>query len=162
MTLNKARCLILACGNTLRGDDGVGPWLASWAEERFAGEDGVRVISRQQWTMELADEIAAANAVLFVDCSVAAEPGSVRVAHVEPAAGTEGLDTHQQGAPELLALARDLYGSLPRAAVLLTVGAGSVELGEEFSAAVLDAIPLACAKVEETVTRLLAVGGTSR
>ena len=156
MNSNKARCLILTCGNTLREDDGIGPWLATWAEGRFSDEPGVRVISRQLWTLVLSDEIASAEAVLFVDCSVAIEPGSVTVADVEPAAETAGLDTHQQGASELLALARDLYSSLPRAAVLMTVGAGSVELGEEFSAAVLDAIPLACTKLEETVARLLA------
>jgi hydrogenase maturation protease len=156
MTLTKARCLILACGNTLRGDDGVGPWLASWAEERFRDEPGVRVISRQQWTLELAEEIARAESVLFVDCSVAVAPGSVSVVEVQPATVTESFNTHQQGASELLALAQDLYSSLPRSAFLLTVGAGSLELGETFSAAVQDAIPLACAKVEETMVRLLA------
>jgi hydrogenase maturation protease len=156
MTVTKARCLILACGNTLRGDDGVGPWLASWAEERFAHEGGVRVISRQQWTLELTEEIAAAESVLFVDCSVAVAPGLVSVVGVQAAAVREGLNTHQQGASELLGLARDLYNSLPRAAFLLTVGAGSLELGEEFSAAVKAAFPAACAKVEETVVRLLA------
>jgi hypothetical protein len=45
---------------------------------------------------------------------------------------------------------------MPRTAQLLTVGAGSIELGETFSQPVLDALPLACAKVEETITRLLA------
>lgn len=155
MTPLKTRCLILACGNTLRGDDGIGPWLASWAEQRYTNEAGIRVISRQQWTLELADEIAAAETVLFVDCSVAEEPGSISIVDVEPAAKSAGLDTHQQGAPELLALARDLYSSLPRAVALLTVGAGSVELGEEFSAPVKDAIPQACARLEETVTRLI-------
>jgi len=52
------------------------------------------------------------------------------------------------GAPELLALARDLYDSLPATAMLLTIGAGSTELGEEFSEPVLDAIPQACALLE--------------
>ncbi len=51
-----ARCLILACGNTLRSDDGVGPTLAAWAEERFREQPNVRVISRQQWTPDLAAE----------------------------------------------------------------------------------------------------------
>jgi hydrogenase maturation protease len=155
MTQFRTRCLILACGNTLRGDDGIGPWLATWAEERFADQPGVRVISRQQWTLELAEEIAAAETVLFIDCSIAAEPGSVRVVDVEPAPATQGVNTHQQGAPELLALAQDLYRSLPRAAMLLTVGADSVDLGEKFSTAVQDAIPPACAKVEETVKWLM-------
>ena len=153
---NRARCLILACGNTLRGDDGVGPWLALWAEERFRAEAGVRVIGRQQWTLELAEEIAAAYAVLFVDCSVAVQPGAVVVANVQPSAHSEKIDTHQQGASELLGLARDFYGSLPRAAMLLTVGAGSLELGEEFSAAVKSALPEACRLLDETVVRLLA------
>ena len=155
MTLNKARCLILACGNTLRGDDGIGPWLAQWAEERFDDEPGVRVLSRQQWTLELAEEISAAETVLFVDCSATDVPGSVSVVAVE-AAAVEGLATHHQGAPELLGLASKLYASLPRTALLMTVGAGSMELSEEFSQPVLDAIPLACTKLEETVTRLLA------
>jgi hydrogenase maturation protease len=155
MTVTKARCLILACGNTLRSDDGVGPWLASWAEERFGSEAGVRVISRQQWTPDLVEEIAASETVLFVDCSVAVAPGSVSVIEVQPTAA-EGRATHHQGAPELLGLAQKLYDSLPRTSLLLTVGAGSIEIAEEFSQPVLDAIPLACAKLEETVTRFLA------
>jgi|SRR5450631_2584516 hydrogenase maturation protease len=157
MKLTKARCLILACGNTLCGDDGVGPWLAQWAEERFHDEAGVRVISRQQWTLELAEEIAAADAVLFIDCSVAAEPGAVVVSEVRASAKSEKIDTHHQGASELLGLARDLLSSLPGAAVLLTVGSGSLELGEEFSAAVRAALPEACRLLDETVLRLLAM-----
>lgn len=155
MTLPKARCLILSCGNTLRGDDGIGPWLAEWAEERFKDEAGVRVLSRQQWTPDLVEEIAAAETVLFVDCSVAAEAGSVSVVEVQPAAAG-GRDTHHQGAAELLKFANDYFSSLPRTSRLLTVGAGSIELGEEFSPAVVDATPLACAKLEETVGLLLA------
>ena len=155
MEPNKARCLILACGNTLRGDDGIGPWLADWAEERFKDEAGVRVISRQQWTPDLVEEIAAAETVLFVDCTVAAAPGSVHVVEVQPAAAG-GRDTHHQGAAELLSVARALFDSLPRTSRLLTVGAGSIEVGEKFSQPVLDAIPLACAELEETVARLLA------
>jgi hydrogenase maturation protease len=155
MTLTKARCLILACGNTLRGDDGIGPWLASWAEDRFGGDAGVRVLASQQWTLELVDEVARAESVLFIDCSADSEPGAVSVTAVEAAADSQGLATHHLGAAELMAVARDLYGSLPREAVLLTVGAGSLELGEEFSQPVMDAIPVACAKVEETLLLLL-------
>ena len=65
MTQQKVRCLILACGNTLRSDDGVGPWLAEWAEERFLSETGVSVLIRQQWTPELAEDIARSESVLF-------------------------------------------------------------------------------------------------
>ena len=78
------RCLILACGNTLRGDDGAGPWLAAWSEERFREETGLRVVVRQQWAPELAEEIARAGSVLFIDCSVESDPGSVRIVAIRP------------------------------------------------------------------------------
>ena len=71
------------------------------------------------------------------------------------AAEAEGRGTHHQGAPELLGLARKLYDSLPRMSLLLTVGAGSIELGEEFSPAVKAALPDACKLLSETVVRLL-------
>jgi hydrogenase maturation protease len=156
MTVTKARCLILACGNTLRSDDGVGPWLASWAEERFCGEAGVRVLSSQQWTLELVEEVARAESVLFIDCSADSEPGAVRLVPVEAKADLQGVATHHLGASELITVGRELYGSLPRAALQLTVGAASMELGEEFSAAVKAALPDACRQIEETVTRFLA------
>ena len=156
MTEPKPRCLILACGNTLRGDDGVGPWLADWAEIRFAADPAIRIISRQQWTPELAEEIAASEAVLFIDCAIDSPPGSVRLQPVQPAAPAQGLATHHQGAAELLGLSRDLYGSLPLHSQLITIGAGSTHLGEAFSPAVTAALPEACRLIEETVLRHLA------
>jgi hydrogenase maturation protease len=155
MNSTKARCLLLACGNTLRGDDGVGPWLADWARERFADVPGLRVISRQQWTPELAADLAEADAVLFVDCSTASEPGSVELHEVQAAQQTAGVGTHQVSAAELLGIAQELYGSVPRRAQLLTVGAGSTELSEAFSAAVLNAIPVVCAELEAAIEELL-------
>jgi hydrogenase maturation protease len=157
MKVTKARCLVLSCGNTLRGDDGIGPWLAEWAEERFKDETGVRVVSRQQWTPDLVEEITEAETVLFVDCSIDAAAGTVSVIEVQ-SAEAEGRGTHHQDAPELLGLARRFYGSLPRMSLLLTVGAGSIELGEEFSPAVKAALPLARRTLEEAVNRLLADG----
>jgi hydrogenase maturation protease len=155
MSLTPARCLILACGNTLRGDDGVGPWLAEWAENRFRAKACVRVLSRQQWTPELAEEIAHAGSVLFIDCSVDSAPGSVSLISVQPAIGDQGLATHHLSAAELLALGRELYNSLPSNALLLTIGAGSTKLGESFSEAVTAALPHACHLVEEAVSKQL-------
>jgi hydrogenase maturation protease len=149
------RCLILACGNTLRGDDGVGPWLAEWAEERLRDQPNVRVIARQQWTPDLAKEIAIAESVLFIDCSIASEPGTVRLTSVTPAASNEGLATHHQSACDLLQLARELYDCQPGNAQLLTIGAGSIELGEDFSDVVKEALPRACNLLEEQTRALI-------
>jgi hydrogenase maturation protease len=155
MTHPKARCLILACGNTLRSDDGVGSWLAEWAQNRFRAESQVRVISRQQWTPELAEETARTCSVLFIDCSVDSAPGSVKLLPVEPTAAPLGLATHHLSASELLALTRDLYSTLPATAQLLTIGASSTELGEKFSDPVLHALPTACRLIEAAVLQAL-------
>ena len=155
ITQIKARCLILACGNTLRGDDGVGLWLAEWAENRFSGQPGVRVIADHQWTPELAEDVAHAQSVLFIDCSLDSEPGSVNLTPIEPAAPAQAIATHHQGAAELLALSRDFYAFLPQIAMQLTIGAASTELGEQFSDAVAAALPEACHLIEKTVLRLL-------
>jgi hydrogenase maturation protease len=156
MNRSQSRCLILACGNTLRSDDGVGPWLAQWAEDKFREDPRIRLISRQQWTPDLAEDIAQADSALFIDCSIESAPGSVHIVEVQPSAASLGLATHHQGAPELLALTRELYGSSPQTAMLLTIGAGSTELGEQFSDAVNAALPEACRVLEETVLRLMA------
>jgi hydrogenase maturation protease len=139
----------------MRGDDGVGLWLAEWAERRFADQPGVRVIADHQWTPELAEDVARAQSVLFIDCSLETAPGSVHLASVEPAAAGQAINTHHQNAAELLALSRDLYNSVQRSAQLLTIGAGSIEFGEAFSAAVTAALPEACRIIEETTLQLL-------
>lgn len=153
----KIRCLILACGNTLRSDDGVGPWLAGWAEERFAAQPAVRVIARQQWTPDLAEDIAASGSILFIDCALDTPPGAVRMARVDPAHPEAGLATHHTGAAELLATSLELYGSLPSNAMLMTIGAGSVEMGESFSPSVQVALLEACRLLESAVLRMMAL-----
>ena len=152
---NTARCLILACGNTLRGDDGVGPKLAAWAEERFRQNPDVRVISRQQWTPELAADIEAADSVLFVDASVKPPPGRVRLAPVSSRVDPSAQASHHLNANQLLGLTRSLYGSIKSHAMLLTVGVGSTDLGENFSAPVEAALPRARGILEKAVLRFL-------
>jgi hydrogenase maturation protease len=154
--MKPARCLILACGNTLRGDDGIGPFLAAWAQERFQSQPEIRVIARQQWTPELAEEISRAESVLFIDCSIEAAPGSIALSPLTPVPPEQGLATHHLGAAELLALAKEFYESLPRTALQLTIGAGSLELGEEFSDPVTAALPRARILLEEAVLRVVA------
>jgi len=115
----------------------------------------VVVIARQQWTPDLAEDIARAESVLFIDCSIASAPGSVNMVEVQPCGSSQGLATHHVGAAELLGLASELFDSLPRTALILTIGAGSTELGETFSRAVREAIPKACELLEQTVFQII-------
>jgi hydrogenase maturation protease len=139
----------------MRGDDGVGLWLAEWAEQRFRDQPGVRIIADHQWTPELAEDVARAQYVLFIDCSLDSKAGSLQLTPVEPSPGGPEHNTHHLGASELLTLGRELYNSLPREALQLAIGAGSIEMGETFSPAVTAALPNACKLIEETVLRLL-------
>jgi len=156
MTQPPPRCLILACGNTLRSDDGIGPHLAAWAEDHFRNNPSIRVISLHQWTPDRAEDLADADFALFLDCSIDAPPGSVQLCEVHSGTPAAALATHHLGAPELLALALELYSSAPRSAQLLTVGAASLDLGEAFSPAVTAAISEARYKLEEAIRTALA------
>jgi hydrogenase maturation protease len=151
---HRTRILILACGNTLRSDDGVGPHLAAWAVEHYRTDPSIRVISRQQWTPDLAEDLAHTDCALFLDCSIDAPPGSVQLCNVHPAPRASALGTHHLGAPELLALALDLYGSAPRSAQLLTIGAASLDLGETFSPEVTAALPHAVSLLGRAIQAL--------
>ena len=148
-------CLILACGNTLREDDGIGPHLAHWAAEHWRSDSRIRVISRQQWTPDLAVDIAAAHSVIFLDCSIDAAPGQVDLQPVQPATPQFALATHHSSAPALLALARDLYDAAPQTALMLTIGACSLDLGELLSGTVEAALPRATALLQATVDNLI-------
>ena len=150
-----ARCLVLACGNTLRSDDGVGPNLAAWAEERFRREPDVRVISRQQWAPDLAEDIAAAESVLFVDASANSPAGRVRLTPVSSRIESPAPNSHHLKPSELLALTRSLYKQIKSHAMLLSVNVGSTELGETFSAPVEAALPRARGILEKAVLRFL-------
>jgi hydrogenase maturation protease len=154
MTLT-ARCLILGCGNTLREDDGVGPFLAQWAQERWRDDARVCVLCDHQWTLEMVEDIAHAESVLFVDCATDSGPGLIRTMMVEPTADTSRMGTHHLDAGQLLALSRELFGRMPRSSLLLTVGAASLELREGFSDAVKKALPEAQRMLENSVQCLL-------
>ena len=90
----------------------------------------------------MAEEIAAAETVIFVDCALDQAPGQIILRELSAASLKPGLVTHHLGKlAELLRVAQDLYGMQPRRACLLTVGAGSIELGEGLSLAVRDSLP---------------------
>jgi hydrogenase maturation protease len=140
--------LIVGYGNPLRGDDGVGQAVA----RAFADEgaiDGVDTIVCHQLTPELAERFAAAARVVLVDAAAGGEAGKVSVVALQPAPAPASILGHHVEPAQLLHMARALYGRSPEA-YLITVGAGSLELGEGLSAQVTAALP----KVIATVRRL--------
>lgn len=132
--------VLLACGNALRQDDGVGLRIAEAAEQLFPASR-LRIVAVQQWMPELAAELAAAELAIFVDASVADEPGAIRVRPVGAAAC--GKDPHTVDPATLLSMAREIRGHAPGRAFVLTVGAGELGYAEQLSGRVRQAVPRA-------------------
>lgn len=150
-----ARCLILSCGNTLRSDDGIGPFLSEWARDHYAADKRITVITRHQWTPDLAVDLSEVQAVLFIDCALDLAPGAIRISPVSAQQACGSVGTHHSGAAELLAMAKTYYHRAPQQALLLTIGAGSLELGETFSPQMRSALPEAQKQLQQAVTTLL-------
>lgn len=134
--------LVIGLGNSLRGDDGVGCWLA---ERAGRWRPSPQVLTVQQLTPELAEPLARARRVLFVDAWLGPLPGEAEAAAViglppakpwlqclQPAAEATTADpaaphpsgafSHQLPPSELLAITALLYGRVPPAWLLLVPG----------------------------------------
>ena len=142
-----AKKLVLACGNTLRGDDGVG-WAIAERLEGDSSLDDVEVVVAHQLTPEMAEPISLAETVVFVDCSAVAPAGEVSVFPVAAASKDNASLTHNVDPANLLALSREIFASAPHRAFAVTVGGKSFELKEELSEAVRLAIPEAVLEIK--------------
>jgi hydrogenase maturation protease len=127
-TNQPAGFLVIGYGNTLRGDDGVGPRVA----EAVAAMNlpGVRTLVCQMLTPELADQISQARVVIFVDAAVDA-PREVQLRKLEPNDSSQ-LMAHAADPRTMLALARDVYGRAPQA-WWLTIPAMKLDFTEDLS-----------------------------
>lgn len=145
-----ARVLVIGWGNTLRGDDAAG-WLAAEALRRASlAEVDVRAL--QQLGPELALDVAAASAVVFVDATVTGSPGDLAVREVGPVPPDAGL-THHVTPAAVLELAAELSGVRPQAWEVTIAGA-SFDLGEGLSAVVAARLPALTALAGRLVQRL--------
>ena len=120
--------LVIGYGNTLRGDDGVGPRVAETIEELLL--PGVQTLVCQQLSPEHADPVSQADRVIFVDASVE-EPRAVQARELTPGKTTQ-LMAHAADPSTLLALASEVFGHAPQA-WCLTIPAIRMEFSEELS-----------------------------
>lgn len=134
--------LVLACGNPLRGDDGIAVLLARYFRAEFC-EPETDIQSLQQWTADLAEPISQSDVVLFLDASATLAPGKVQLKNVEPAREFSSNLTHTMSPEVLLALAVQLYSRKPERAFLLTIGGASFDHADVLSEPVRAAIPVA-------------------
>ncbi|MBA4138449.1 MAG: hydrogenase maturation protease [Opitutus sp.] len=113
-----SRVLVIGCGNTLFGDDGVGPLVA----ERIGDwcRPGVLALAVHQLTPELTADLAATELFIFVDASVRGE-----TVECVPLGANDAPDNtldHALTPGALLALCRSAFGRAPPALAVLVPG----------------------------------------
>ncbi len=137
--------LIIGYGNTLRTDDGVGQHVAHVLASR-----GYTVIEATQLLPEMAERVANAPLVIFVDCRADLGPGEIAIADAgSPTCEIPNL--HFLCAPRpLLRLAKELYQAEPEA-VLVGIGPESLEIGQGLTPTVQHA----AAKAIEMISRIV-------
>lgn len=143
--------IILACGNPLRGDDGIALHIACCLQNGYCDPE-MEIRCAQQWTPELAERISKADLAIFVDASAAISPGAIQLRPVSSAKDWPGATTHSLSPAQLLTLASELYEKVPEKAFLLTIGGESFEHGQEFSQPVRRAIPAALTQIRALVS----------
>jgi len=137
--------LVIAFGNPLREDDGVG-WAVA---EALQARGRVTVLTVHQLGPELAEAVSGARTVVFVDAHCEGPPGAVRSESLSPASARQEL-THVLDPGTLLLYSQLLYGCAPRAAMVSIAGA-CFGLGQRLSPAVRRALPEAVRRVEHLV-----------
>jgi hydrogenase maturation protease len=136
--------LVIGYGNTLRGDDGVGPRVAEAVEK--LNLPGVRTLVCQQLSPEYADPVSRAHTVVFVDAAVDA-PREVQLRRLEPGESSQ-LMAHAADPRTMLALARDVFGHAPQA-WWLTIPAVKLDFSETLTPEAQRGFAEAVEKIQE-------------
>ena len=143
--------LIIGYGNPLRSDDGIG-WqaaralLAEWPASR------VRVEAAHQLLPEMADWIADAAYVIFIDACWNSIPGRIRSRAVHPEETKTISMTHHFSPQGLLSDSWHLFHHCPKA-IMVSVGGGSFDHGEGLSKNVAAVFPAVLAHVKRLVQK---------
>ncbi len=135
-----ARVLVIGFGNRLRGDDAAGPLAAERVAEACRDDDSIRCMPRPQLPPELAEDLSEVEAVIFLDADAEAEPGTIRRRNIGPDPEASLATCHSLSPTQLCTLCRSVYGNAPRD-VLLSIGAGNLDYGDELSTPVEEALP---------------------
>jgi hydrogenase maturation protease len=129
--MSEAFTVVIGYGNSLRGDDGVGPQIATTLQN--AGIPGLLALAVPQLTPELAEPLASARLAIFIDASLDPDH-TVRVQPIEPGTTADPLG-HTASPQWLLGMVSALHGNCPQAWLVSAPGI-CFDFGEGLSAEV--------------------------
>jgi hydrogenase maturation protease len=132
------RVAIIAYGNPLRSDDGIG-WHAAEILRRELEAARTEIVCAHQLTPELEETASRADIVIFIDAGCSGDPGQVACTEVRPETEIVGF-SHRLSPGQLIALCAELHTSTPRGFAVSVAGA-SFDHGERLSATARAALP---------------------
>ncbi|MFC1562555.1 hydrogenase maturation protease [candidate division KSB1 bacterium] len=119
------KCLIIGYGNTLRGDDGLGPYIVESLRDTInnMGEN-IKLMSLPQLDVVLSSIISREDIVIFVDARTDNTDELVSINKVRPALNLSILNytSHAISLPVLLRIAHDWYGTEPLSYLVMPKG----------------------------------------
>jgi hydrogenase maturation protease len=122
------RILVIGYGNNHRRDDGVG-WFV--VKELAAAIPGVDCRTLHQLEVDLAEDLAVTDAVIFIDAAIPESRQAVERREIAPRLESHAV-AHYLTPADLLALSVTLYGHQPRA-ILFSIRGRDFNFGTELS-----------------------------
>ncbi|RJR42790.1 MAG: hydrogenase maturation protease [Desulfobacteraceae bacterium] len=124
--------LILGYGNPQRRDDGCGYCVAARVQAMLEEKRGVRIVFAHQLDPAMAEDLAYAREVVFVDATVEELKRGRRWRRIAPEPGFLPVLTHHLGPSFLLGLTFSIWGRCP-AAWLVSIQGHDFGLGQGLS-----------------------------
>ncbi|HET7891318.1 MAG TPA: hydrogenase maturation protease [Candidatus Sulfotelmatobacter sp.] len=150
----RSRVVLVAYGNPMRCDDGLAWHVAAEIEKKFSASQ-IEVVRVHQLAPELAETVSHSEGVIFVDAASggSAPPGEIQCAPIDAAHDAPHF-SHAVSPHAILALARKLFGTSPRAFSVALTGE-RFDHGESLSPAVVAALPALVSRIEALIREIL-------
>ncbi len=142
-------CLVIGYGNTLRSDDGLGPYVVKSLTEKLENTGkNVRILSLHQLDISLSSTVSKSHIVIFVDARADDTSELVTVEKIKPAAIplTPDSISHTINIPTLLRASIDLFGAAPQCYIVMPKGY-DFSFGERISEKAIKSASLARKKI---------------
>ncbi len=156
--------LIIGYGNALLGDDGFGLAVVDRLGECVYDSQNIEIIACRQLLPELAEKIASADGVIFVDANMRLPAASFDFSPLRSdetdSSQSGGANAHALSAASLMNAAAAIYGR-QTPAWLCSAGPSELSLGAPMSYAVAELVPVAVEAILQNVklTELTRTGG---
>lgn len=111
--MNQRDLLVIGIGNPLRGDDGIGWFVA----ESLANRSDVDALPAHQLMPELARTISKYSTIIFVDACFGCDDIEIEIASIESDSAAM-LHSHSMSPHDVLQMSFLLFGSRPKAWII--------------------------------------------